>query len=133
VTASRVLFDTWAWWEVLQGSPDGARLQRRYLNVAGIQVLTSAISLGELSAKLASQGQEESIPITVSSIRQASTVVDLTGDLAVGAGILRSRLRKRAKSASLADAIVLATARQHGARVISIDAAFAGEPEVGAA
>ncbi len=130
MTASRVLFDTWAWWEVLQGSSVGARLKRRYLDPSGVQVLTSAISLGELSAKLASQGLESSIPVTISSIRKASTVEDITGDLAVEAGILRCRLRKRTKSASLSDGIVLATARHHGARLVSIDAAFTGEPEV---
>lgn len=132
MSASKVLFDTWAWWEVLQGSRPGARLQRRYLESVGVQVLTSVISLGELSAKLSFQGLDDSIPVTMSSVRQASTVVDLTGDLAAEAGILRTRLRKRVRSAGLADAIVLATARQQGARVISIDAAFAGEPDVGA-
>lgn len=131
MTASSVLFDTWAWWEVLQGTPGGARLKRRYLDAPGVRVLTSAVSLGELSAKLSSQGLEGSIPVTVTSIRQASSVEDVTGDLAVEAGVLRSRLRKKARSASLADGIVLATARKFGARVISIDSAFAGEPAVG--
>jgi predicted nucleic acid-binding protein len=66
----------------------------------------------------------------MNSIRQASAVLDLTGELAAAAGILRSHLRKRSRSASLADAIVLATARQEGARVISKDSAFVGEPDV---
>jgi predicted nucleic acid-binding protein len=133
VTASKVLFDTWAWWEVLQGSPAGARLQRRYLDAPGVQVLTSAISLGELSAKLSSLGSEASIPTTMNSIRHASVVVDVTGELAIGAGVLRSHLRTRSRSASLADAIVLATARQHEALVISMDRDLAGEPDVAAA
>lgn len=131
MTASKVLFDTWAWWEVLQGSSVGAQLKRRYLDAKGVQVLTSAITLGELSAKLASQGLEPSIPVMTSSIRQASTVEDVTGDLAVQAGMLRARLRRRAKSASLADGIVLATARKCGARLVSTDSAFRGEPDVG--
>jgi predicted nucleic acid-binding protein len=130
VTASKVLFDTWAWWEVLQGSADGAALRRRYLDESGLQVLTAALSLGELSAKLSSEGAPDSVPLTVTSIRNASTIVDLTGELAVEAGLLRTRLRMRAKSASLADGIVLATARQQGARLISVDRAFAGEPDV---
>lgn len=133
MTASSVLFDTWAWWEVLQGTPTGSRLKRRYLDARGIRVLTSAISLGELSAKLASLGLEGSIALTASSIRQVSTVEDVTGDLAVEAGVVRARLRRRTKTASLADGIVLATARKYGARLISNDSAFAGEPDVGAA
>ncbi len=130
MTASKVLFDTWAWWEVLQGSEVGAALQRRHLDAPGVQVLTAAISLGELSAKLSSQGSEDSISPTVSSIRRASAVLDLTGELAVEAGMLRTRLRKRSKAASLADGIVLATARQNGARLVSNDRAFTGEPDV---
>jgi predicted nucleic acid-binding protein len=125
-----VLFDTWAWWEVLQGSAKGAALQHRYLDAPGVQVFTASISLGELSAKPSSGGAEESILLAVSSILHASAIVDLSGELAVNAGMLRARLRKRSKSASLADAIVLATARKSGARVISTDRAFAGEPDV---
>ena len=132
MTASRVLFDTWAWWEVLQGSPTGARLKRRYLDAPGVQLLTSAITLGEVSAKLSALGKEDAIPVAMNSIRNASTVLDVSGELAVEAGILRSHLRKRSKSASLADGIILATARQEGAGVISDDSAFAGEPDVGA-
>jgi predicted nucleic acid-binding protein len=130
VTASRVLFDTWAWWEVLRGTAEGARLQERYLDTPGVEVLTSAISLGELSAKLSSQNSEDSIPLTMSSIRHSSTVVDLNGELAVAAGVLRTQPRKRSRTASLADAIVLATARQNGARVVSRDRDLAGEPDV---
>jgi len=130
VTASRVLFDTWAWWEVLQGSEAGAALQHQYLDASGVQVLTASISLSELSAKLSSEGEEESILLAVSSIRHASAIADLSGDLAVQAGVLRAQLRKHSKYASLADAIVLATARKNGARVISNDRAFSGEPDV---
>ena len=74
MTGSKVLFDTWAWWEVLQGSETGAALQRRYLDEPGVQVLTTAISLGELSAKLSSEGSADSISRTVNSIRRRSEV-----------------------------------------------------------
>lgn len=130
MTASKVLFDTWAWWEVLRGSELGAALQRRYLEAPGVQILTAAISLGEISAKLSAEGSEESISPAVSSIRRASAVLDLTGELAVEAGILRTQLRRRSKGASLADGIVLATARRNGARLVSEDRAFSGEPDV---
>ena len=130
MTASKVLFDTWAWWEVLQGSTAGARLQRRYLDASGFDVLTSAISLGELSAKLSSQLAEESISLAVNSIRSSSAILDLTGELAVEAGLIRTRLRRKVQSASLADGIVLATARQHGARLITQDRALGGQPDM---
>jgi predicted nucleic acid-binding protein len=130
VTASKVLFDTSAWWEILQGSASGARLQRRYLDDSGVDVFTSAISLGELSAKLSAEGGEESISLAVNSIRSSSAVLDLTGEIAVMAGVIRTHLRRKVRSASLADGIVLATARRHGARLISQDGAFRGESDV---
>ena len=111
MTASKVLFDTWAWWEVLRGSEVGAALQRRYLEAPGVQVLTAAISLGELSAKLSGEGSGESISPAVSSIRRASAVLDLSAELAVEAGKLRTQLRKRSKTASLADGVCT----RHGA------------------
>ena len=130
MTASKVLFDTWAWWEVLQGSEKGAALERRYLDASGIHVVTSAITLGELAAKLASQGAGAAISLAINSVRNASEVAEVPGDLAVEGGLLRAQLRKRSRSASLANAIVLATARQMGARLISADKAFNGELDV---
>ena len=132
MTGSKILFDTWAWWEVLQGTAVGAILQRRYLDAPGVQVLTAAISLGELSAKLSTEGSEDSISSAVASIRRASIILDLSAEIAVEAGILGTRLRKRSRAASLADGIVLATARQNGARLVSDDRAFIGEADVSA-
>ena len=71
MTASKVLFDTWAWWEVLQGSEKGAALERRYLDASGIHVVTSAITLGELAAKLASQGPERRSLLAINSVHNA--------------------------------------------------------------
>ena len=56
MTASRVVLDTWAWWEILRGSSKGANLQRRYLEPEGTRVFTSAITLAEVAAKMASEG-----------------------------------------------------------------------------
>jgi predicted nucleic acid-binding protein len=131
VTGSEVLFDTWAWWEVLEGSPAGAKLRRRYLNGdSKTKVLTSTITLAELSARLSAAGHEEVIESAIISLRNFSTVIDVTADLAVRAGPLRTALRKRDRSASLADALVLVTARDRGATVISADTALVGEPDV---
>ena len=66
----------------------------------------------------------------MNSIRNASLIVDPTGELAVGAGAILARPGKRSKSASLADGMVRATARPQGARPISVARAFAGEPAV---
>jgi predicted nucleic acid-binding protein len=130
VTGSRVAFDTWAWWEVLQGSEIGVKLATKYLPEENSRVFTSAISLGELSAKLSLQGSSLSIPVMAASVQRRSEVVDVTSDLALEAGQVRTALRRVHPSASLADALVLLTARRSGAKLISIDPAFKKEPDV---
>jgi predicted nucleic acid-binding protein len=130
VTESRVLLDTWAWWEILRGSPEGASLQRKYLEHAGTRVFTSSITLGEVSAKMASEGRRGDIVLVVASIRRESEIVDVTPEIAVSAGILRQELRKVDAKASLADAIVLSTARGLDAILVSADPAFRGQSDV---
>ena len=129
MTGSRVLLDTWAWWEILRGSTKGVDLQRSYLEPQGTRVFTSSITLGEISAKMTSEGQKRDIPLVVASIRRESEVVDVTPEIAVSAGVLRQDLRKADSQASLADAIVLSTARDLDAILVSADPAFVGQPD----
>lgn len=124
MTASDVLLDTWAWWEILGSTPHGEQLRDRYLDRKGLRVYTSTISLGELSAKLASIGEERRIGLMASSLRAHSELMDVTPEIALRAGVLRKKLRTDEPQASLADAIVMATAIQCKARVISDDPAF---------
>ena len=130
MTASRVVLDTWAWWEILRGSSKGANLQRRYLEPEGTRVFTSAITLAEVAAKMASEGHKGDIPLVVASVRRESEIVDVTPEVAVSAGILRQDLRKIDSRASLADAIVLSTARGLEAILVSADPAFGNQPDV---
>lgn len=124
MTGSSVVFDTWAWWEILGDSAKGRRLEEAYLKRSNVHVYTSVISLGELSAKLSAMGRDRQVADVASSIRSHSDLVDVTVELALQAGFLRTRLRKRDDQASLADAIVMATAQRYGALVISEDPAF---------
>lgn len=124
VTAYRVVFDTWAWWEVLGGTARGRDLEGHYLKKGKVRVYTSAISLGELSAKLVARGEVRKIADMAASIRAYSDIIDVTPEIALHAGILREKLRKAEAQASLADALVMATALQHDAMVISEDPAF---------
>ena len=130
MTGSRIVLDTWAWWEILRGSSRGAKLQRSYLEPKGTRVFTSSITLGEVSAKMVSEGQRGDIPLVIASIRRESEIVDVTPEIAVSAGVLRQDLRKADSQASLADAIVLSTARDLDAILISADPAFVGQPDV---
>jgi len=130
VTEYRVVLDTWAWWEILQASPVGETLQQNYLDRGGTRVFTSSITLGEISAKMTSEGRKGDVTLVVASIRKESEIVDVSPEIAVSAGILRLDLRKADPKASLADAIILSTARSLDAVLVSADPAFRGQSDV---
>lgn len=130
MTASDVLFDTWAWWEVLFATPTGARLAQRYIDDPAVRVHTSAITFGELAAKFDVIGASHKTDSAATALHAHSDVHDLSADLALAAGRLRQALRKNSPDASLGDAIVLATARSLGAFLVSGDSDFKGEPDV---
>jgi predicted nucleic acid-binding protein len=121
-----VLFDTWAWWEYLFETSTGTSLRRRFLANEHFRVHSSAITLGELGARLTADGVPARVPTVCGSIRRMSRVWDVTADIAQDAGPLRAKLRRTASSASLADAIIVATAARAGARIVSADPAFHG-------
>jgi predicted nucleic acid-binding protein len=130
VNASDIVFDTSAWWEVLRGSEAGTRLNEGYLRDSSRRVHTSAITIGELSAKLGSLGETERAERALVAIRRASELHDVTPDVAFRAGILRSELRATDGSAILADGIVVATARSIAGKLVSSDPAFRGLPDL---
>lgn len=131
MTRRTVVFDTWAWFEVLEGSPRGAVLAERYLAAEGVHVLTVDLTLAEASAALAARGESGRIPAVVGDIIGASSeVVPIARDDAILAGPLRSELRKTAAHASLADAVLLSVARNRKATLVSCDEAFEGQQDV---
>ncbi|MGP8072520.1 MAG: PIN domain-containing protein [Thermoplasmata archaeon] len=131
MTESDLVFDTWAWWEVLHKTAVGLSLAERYFRSGKYRVHTSSISLGELSARLLIDGgTPEWIALMCGSIRRTSHLWDVTADIAQEAGVVRAQLREKSSSASLVDAIIYVTARKAGARIVSADPAFRGIPGV---
>ena len=126
MTASEYILDTWAWWEVLAGTDAGRAISRRFLARSS----TSTLAMAELSAKLANLGQDDRIDAVMDAIRGASRVVPVTEQDAVAAGPLRRELRQARPAASLADALMLATARRLQCALVSNDACFQGQADV---
>lgn len=131
MTGKTIVLDTWAWFEVLDGTPRGTIIAKSYLADESARIITADISLAEASAVLQERGQAQRIPAVVDDIIAASDeVVPITRDDAIRAGPLRAELRKAAKDASLADSLLLAIARNRNADLISCDPAFKGQPDV---
>lgn len=127
MTSESIVFDSWAWWEVVRSSPLGDRLARRYLEAMGVRVLTADHTLAEIASKLAVLGLEGRIPASLAVIEHASDVLPISAEVAELAASLRLELRRTDPNASLFDAVVLATARVHRAVLISGDPCYAGQ------
>lgn len=125
-----VLLDSWAWIEILRDSATGRRLRRRYVGAPGVRAHTSVLTLAEIGAKLAAEGHQERIGPTAASLRYHGDMEEVTAADAQAAGPLRALLRKRSPGAGLVDALILATARRLGARLVSADPAFRGLRDV---
>ncbi len=125
---SELLFDTWAWWEYLHRTPTGVSLRHRFVESGRHRLHTSAISLGELAARLDLEEHADRVDAACGAIRRMSRIWEVTPDIAEEGGRSRRRLRQSSPSASLADGIILATARRAGARIVSGDSAFDGVP-----
>ena len=130
MTASEVALDSWAWWEVLTDTAKGRRLSKKYLEREEARVHTSAITIAEITAKLAALDRRADIAPIVQAISGKGRVHEVSTDIAELAGPLRDDLRRTNRSASLADAIVLITARKLGVDLVSADPAFSGHPDV---
>lgn len=125
-----VVFDSWAWWETLHGTPAGEKLARKYLEAPEVRVLTVDLAAAEISAKLARDGLASETKPALNAIEVGSEVVPISRSAAEAAGPLLLELRKTDRGASLADAVMLATAREQGAKLVSGDPCCAGQRDV---
>lgn len=126
--SDQVVFDAWAWFEVIEGSAIGERLWKTYIMPRG--VVTPALAVAEVARKLHKSHGLRQADEFVKSARIRSRIHPLDDDIAMTAGQLHQHLRKRDRSASLADATMLATARALGIPLISGDPCFKGCPDV---
>jgi predicted nucleic acid-binding protein len=124
-----VLFDSWAWWEVLEETPAGRVLAERYLEARRVRVLTVDYTLAEVAAKLARIDRAQDIEGALDAISTAD-MVPITPEIAALAATLQVELRKETGDASVGDAVMLAAARLHGIVLISGDPCYAGQRDV---
>jgi len=130
LTSESVVFDSWAWWEVVRSSALGDRLARRYLERTEAKVMTVDYTLAEIAAKLVVLGLGDQIASSLSVIERGSDVLSISVEVAELAASLRLELRRTDRNAGLSDAVVLATARNRGAILISGDPCYAGQRDV---
>lgn len=117
-----VLLDTYAWIEFFSGTNKGVKVKEL---VANNQCFTSAISLAELSEWIEKEKLDRNFVLFV--VKDLSTILEINHENLELAGILKVEKRKTKKNFGLIDAIILATAKQHGLAVVTGDKHFQGE------
>jgi predicted nucleic acid-binding protein len=123
----KVVVDAYAWVEYFLGSSAGAKVQKIVEDERNL-VLTSAVTVAELSSKFARAG--ESFTDARSVLLSLSAIEPISWESAEEVGVLHAQLRKTRKHFGLADAFVLHAARKSNATVLTGDDDFRGLPNV---
>ncbi len=125
------VIDTYAWVEYLIGSTKGA-LAKKYIE--GGSAFTPSIVIVELRKWYlkeieAGRRSDEEMHKHFDFIQSITELLPLNYSLALKTGEIYFTMKKRKKDWPLADSVVLASARDHSASVISGDPHFKNLPE----
>lgn len=114
------LFDTGIWLGMVTDG-DIVPKARRVLRDPRNSVVTSAVSLAEITSILVRRGLHAKVSGTLAQIRRQGPVVDVDVDTFVRAGEIHGKERSQHSHFSLADCIILDQARSHRARILTTD------------
>jgi predicted nucleic acid-binding protein len=129
----KIVADAYAWIELFSGSRKGGFAKERMEQAEA--VITPDTVLAEVARKYLREGiDEEKTRLRLSTILEASEPAYVDDGLAIEASKAYFQLEKlakeeRLKKPSLFDALVLATARINGAKVLTGDEHFERLPE----
>lgn len=129
----RIVVDAYAWIEIFRGSDEG--LHAADVMAEAIEVYTPGTVLTEVARKYLREGATSGETMDrLNRMAAASRIVGIDEKAALASAECYSELEENARSSglgspSLFDAIVLATARSKGGRVLTGDEHFAGLPE----
>lgn len=126
--ALNLTIDTFAWVEILRGTPLGRRAQG-FMNEAE-DCFTPSVALAEVASVAVRSGLSDAqIRDELRFVAEGSRIVPIDGRLAVVAARALPELRESARARGLrtpglSDALVLATARVLGAKLLTGDRHF---------
>ena len=129
----RILVDSYAWVELFLGSVKGGRVKG--LIESADEAFTPDTVLAELSRKyLREKIPERLVRERLSAVQGASHVLSITPELAVSASkayleLAESARKRKLRTPSLFDGLVLGAARLHEAKVLTGDPHFQSLPE----
>lgn len=118
-----VLIDSWAWIEYFRGSRAGEKVSRIVEDEE--EAVISTINLAEVYRWVLRFYDKDTAKEKADAMKQRCFVVDVTEDIAI-----KSADIKHETKLGLGDAIILATANQENAKVLTGDPDFRGRDGV---
>lgn len=120
--------DSYAWLEYFMGS-DAGRGVKQIIDTEADEKLTPSICMAEIYAKVLRTEDAEKAELRRAFIKSRSALIALDEDLAVEAAKADVTMKKKVQGWGLADSIVLSTARDRHAKVVTGDSHFRGLAE----
>ncbi|HEX9815951.1 MAG TPA: PIN domain-containing protein [Candidatus Thermoplasmatota archaeon] len=119
----RWLFDTGIW--LHYGQSESIRDVVGKLRTDGAEFLTAPIALAEITSVLARRGRSKDSSAILDRLRRLSSIVPLQTDVYESVGRIHAAERAHFPDLSMADALVIATAQQESARILTTDESVA--------
>lgn len=120
------MVDAYAWIEYLDGTRRGAEV-RDIIEEARNHCTTSVVTLAEVLSKFTRKGRDPKPALR--ALEDNSTLQPVDTALAILAGEVHAEMRRSVQDFGLADAFVLATARNKASKVLTGDPHFKTIPE----
>lgn len=118
---TKIIVDSWAWIEYLEGSQRGERV-KHLIEDNDNDVYSSVISIGEMTSKFIRRNKDEKI--VLDAVTRLSKVVLVDEEIAFSAGKIHALMKQKISDFGLADAFIIATANQLECRIVTGDPHF---------
>jgi len=129
MTSNKFVMDAFAWLEYFEGSASGEKV-RKLIEDPDNLIITNIVTLAELSSVFSRRGRGADFSEVRAIICSASKVFRIDEEFAQEAGILHALKRKTYPNIGLVDSMVMLTALQEQARIVTGDRHFSKEPGV---
>ena len=113
----KYIIDAYAWIEYLIGGKLGEKV--REIILSNEEIISLNITIAEVISKI--NRKKGNIDIAYNAINTNSKIIDITPEIAKEAGILHAETRKQIENFGLVDALLVITAREMRAKILTGD------------
>ena len=113
----KYIIDAYAWIEYLRGGKLGEKV--RELILGNDEIISLNITIAEVVSKI--KRKKENIETAYSAVNSNSKIIDITPEIAKEAGIIHAETRDKIKNFGLVDALLLVTAKEIKAKIVTGD------------